>query len=894
MIKTSAMFSAHTIHVLHVVLRDTLIFLVVLFLALFSWLSYGIHTDHFKVGQYEIDGLYIKLDKKLTLRADKIILPETKTKPSFENIDQTFDKIKYLFTYFDYIELDEIDFKNNKLKFLFVDNILYITSDDYEIAGNIEREGKKLIADISLLYIKKEKINIVGKLKYFLNKDRLETEGEFEAYHIKGNFAAFKDDNTVSFAVKSDTFSDLKTVTGKLPIKEIVKSWIADKITAKEYKLNSLVGKANIVDNALKIDFNALRGDATLRDTRIHFKDELDPVIAKEVRLTYKKRTLYFDIEKPVYKNRDLSGSRVSISNMKKGKIALLHLDLHAKSEIDEVVQEILRSYHLTIPVTQKGNKVLADINLTIPLKKKFKSPEEKAKHKIKALVDVQLSKGDVFIENVLKLPVLGGRVHFDHGIVALKDVHVKEKWYEGIVNGKVYPKKKKAVLKLKVKHFHLGDTKDTYFDLKNKELVLKIDYKKHIIEIPTLNIKMVRSDKDFTIHLLDLKRIKPYLKKMDIQIDGGTLDITTKDFKTYTYAGTLKRNSCFFYDRNNVCHTRVPCKGKVSKKEFIFKAFNDRLYIDIVKAIMRVHDLNIDLKAFFDSREKNMRSNSSAGKKKTIRITGKKSKLRYEDYTLVTDRYTINITPKGNINAVGNLGKDKVRLVKKGKNITIEALRIKDRLLHPLINFNGLHDGRYTFKAYGDPDKLMHGEVMIEGGVMRDFKAYNNTLAFINTLPALATLHNPGFSKKGFMIKKGVAKYRKIKNRIIFDMIHIEGTSASIVGKGEIDLKKKTINMNLAIQTAREFGKVVGSIPVLGYILMGEDKSMTVGLKITGPLSKPVVKTSATKELLKLPLDLIKRTLQSPAHITNQPAKPKKKPLPNIKKPGLFNKVSP
>ena len=103
---------------------------------------------------------------------------------------------------------------------------------------------------------------------------------------------------------------------------------------------------------------------------------------------------------------------------------------------------------------------------------------------------------------------------------------------------------------------------------------------------------------------------------------------------------------------------------------------------------------------------------------------------------------------------------------------------------------------------------------------------------------------------------------------------------------------------MTLAIQTAREFGKVIGNIPLLGYILMGEDKSMTVGLKISGSLSKPVVKTSATKEILKLPLDLIKRTLQSPAHILNKEAKPKKKsvmekPLLNLKKPE-FNSIAP
>ncbi len=176
----------------------------------------------------------------------------------------------------------------------------------------------------------------------------------------------------------------------------------------------------------------------------------------------------------------------------------------------------------------------------------------------------------------------------------------------------------------------------------------------------------------------------------------------------------------------------------------------------------------------------------------------------------------------------------------------------------------------------------------------MRDFKAYNNTLAFINTLPALATLNKPGYSTKGFTIKNGIAKFRKIGERIIFDMIRIEGVSANIVGKGEIDLKKNTINMNMAIQTARELGKVVGSIPLLGYIIMGEDKSMTVGLKITGSLSQPKVQTSASNELLKLPLDIIKRTLQSPAHIINKTPKPEKKPFIEIKKPEVFNRIAP
>jgi len=51
----------------------------------------------------------------------------------------------------------------------------------------------------------------------------------------------------------------------------------------------------------------------------------------------------------------------------------------------------------------------------------------------------------------------------------------------------------------------------------------------------------------------------------------------------------------------------------------------------------------------------------------------------------------------------------------------------------------------------------------------------------------------------------------------------------------------------------------------LVGYILMGEDKSLTVGLSITGSLDKPVVKTTTAQDIVSLPLQILKRTLESP-----------------------------
>ena len=47
---------------------------------------------------------------------------------------------------------------------------------------------------------------------------------------------------------------------------------------------------------------------------------------------------------------------------------------------------------------------------------------------------------------------------------------------------------------------------------------------------------------------------------------------------------------------------------------------------------------------------------------------------------------------------------------------VITEALRIQDKALHPLINFDGLSEGRYSLKLAGDPDGTMEGKIIIEG----------------------------------------------------------------------------------------------------------------------------------------------------------------------------------
>ena len=830
------------------------------------WLKIGIEIDTVKLSKYHVGGLYIKLDKKLTLKANTLTIPTSKAKPSFNNIPETLENIKYVLTFFDLIELKKIVFENNTLSVMFHRDYLKVTSKDYEIIGTVHREGKMLQANIPLLYLKDHNVTLGGKFSYDLHEDVLITQGRFLYNDVKGKFAATKERDEIEFAVKSETFTDLRSIINKFNMTDGVKSWIVDKVEAKEYKLHALSGKGSIDNGNFDLDVASLKGEILFRGVKIHFKENVKPVIANSFLLNYENGGLYFKLNKPRYRGRDLNGSKVAIVNLTDDNTTL-QLDLKLDTPFDETIQDLLKAYNLTIPVLQKDGKVNATFYADIGLKKDYTY----------FITDVNFTKGDISIGKV-QLPIVKGNLHYENGFIALNDIALKNEFYEGTINGKIDLENTKADLVFDAKRVQLGAENETFFFLENEKLPFVLTYKKDIyVGISKLAMRLHSTTKETKLTLKDLSKIKKYLSDSIPIEQGGNIEITTKDFKTYTFKGIMKRQTCFLYEASDICKTRVAFSGVITEDDVKFYAFDKRLSYSKKKSRIVLKNLNIDLKKFLDENDKDKKkkatkkkSKSSKGKK--LLIIGKNSHLRYDEYRLITDSYDVEVKPNGDINAIGSAAGDIIKFTKKKDVLSMKALRIKDKVLHPLINFKGLQEGRYSLTKKGNPEKVMKGQIIVEGGVMKGFKAYNNILAFVNTLPALAVLHKPGYSEKGFTIEEGVAEYRMInRTKVIFDSIYIKGTSATIVGKGELDLEKKTIKMDLAIQVAREFGKVIGNIPLVGYILMGEDKSVTVGLKVSGSLDSPKVETTATADILSLPLDIIKRTLQTPQHIINQ-----------------------
>ena len=160
------------------------------------------------------------------------------------------------------------------------------------------------------------------------------------------------------------------------------------------------------------------------------------------------------------------------------------------------------------------------------------------------------------------------------------------------------------------------------------------------------------------------------------------------------------------------------------------------------------------------------------------------------------------------------------------------------------------------------------------EFSVIFDFKdtnlgklaALNNVMAFLNTVPALATFSLPKYDQKGLPIDSAVAGI-KVKDKVA-TLESLEILSPELQGKGSgvIDFDQKSINMDILLKT--QAGKNVGKIPVVGYVLAGDSEEASLSIKITGGFDDPEVENSLIEDIIVYPVELLHRTFKLPFHL--------------------------
>lgn len=212
--------------------------------------------------------------------------------------------------------------------------------------------------------------------------------------------------------------------------------------------------------------------------------------------------------------------------------------------------------------------------------------------------------------------------------------------------------------------------------------------------------------------------------------------------------------------------------------------------------------------------------------------------------------------------------------------NIFVEAKDMDDVFLNALLSKNLIKGGNVYLKANGKEGKIS-GSATLDNTKIVDLAILNNLLIFINTSPALINpflaipsvvgmATNEGFTLNGYQVTKGTVDFVYDFNQKFLNMhkIQTQGNGIDFDGFTTINFNNSHIDGKLKMVFFKDYSKIVGAIPVLNYILLGDEKRVDTEVILQGTLDKPEYKTKLAKEGVSAPVNVIKRIIQSPVKI--------------------------
>lgn len=184
------------------------------------------------------------------------------------------------------------------------------------------------------------------------------------------------------------------------------------------------------------------------------------------------------------------------------------------------------------------------------------------------------------------------------------------------------------------------------------------------------------------------------------------------------------------------------------------------------------------------------------------------------------------------------------------------------ETFMQHLFSLADMIGGKFSFQAHGDADAF-DGLMRVENTVLKEYKVLNNVLAFINTVPSLATFSLPNYHSRGLPVKEGYAHFLYDKGIVKVDNFTLDSPEMKILGEGRADINTQTLKGTMTLKT--DLGSTLGKVPMVGYILFGEDGSIATTLTLSGKLDDPKVETAIAQEIATAPFNILKRTVIYP-----------------------------
>lgn len=342
-------------------------------------------------------------------------------------------------------------------------------------------------------------------------------------------------------------------------------------------------------------------------------------------------------------------------------------------------------------------------------------------------------------------------------------------------------------------------------------------------------------------------------LDKNDIFIDGefGKIDLPfSKDGKkleTFNVKGSIKDNLIALKSKDGTIDLKIENESNISIK---------------IKNIDMLYNTNEESKSKYNN----------------LSIEAKNSKIIINDkYEAYANSFILKDDKNGSKFSLKNgLGNIYYRKANDGA-IVLDATKIDSDFINKFFKKEIAKSGFITLNSSGKID-FISGKVEIDGMRIIDLAILNNLITLVNTTPALINpllavpaifgmVTNGGFNLNGYTVSSGYVDftYDFEKQYLNLLKIHTVGNSVDFDGYGSIDFEKDSINSSLELIFMKDYSKIVGSIPGLSYIFLGDDKRVSTTVNITGNLENPKIESNVAKDSAIAPLNILKRIITSP-----------------------------
>jgi len=844
-------------------------FFIILILSLLLLLKYGIKINDFEFYGVKLEQLYIKLDKKLIVRAKQIKLPSFKKdvaqKASDKQLLNLSQGVDYLETFFQEISLESVQIGDDfKIKILFLDDIFFVDSPYLNIDIKFQKEQQDGIDRfiVKNLSLKDFNVSISGEGSANFDKDDYKFDGNFTSHELNGKLSFALKDTLLTYKaydVNAGSIKDfIAELDSRIHLNSEVKNWIYGYIVADDYHLNEINGKADLKKNDLFL--NELNATANAKNLLVKFDKGLPAVNVAEANITLNNSKLKFDLTAPVYKGKKLDGSNVAINNIFDEKSANLELFIKTNSIYDEAINEILRAYKINVPVRQLSGKMDASLKILIKLdEKSLENFDEKS----------VIANGDFKISDAV-LDIAGSKFNAKNALVKLVNTSALNidasgfglDFFRANAKADINLQKSTGEIKGVIESFDLKEKSDEILAFKNEPFSALLDFSKPSettlsIEPFGLNLSFGDESVIATKNSEFIMQNSPLLKQNGV-LGFEDVSIKSKDFTNLEILAKRLKFDMPFLDKNGSKYENDDFLISVSKAGVKVQSASKKLSLNIAEKGIEAKSNDLNLLVLDDNNTKEQST--------PLELFAKNGDIILQDLNKTLPFTSFSAEKKGKSVSLNGLAKQgRVGYFSDEKSINLDATDISGEFINGLLGTKSFEGGKFRLKMLGENSKNFKAEVRFFGTYLKDYIFYQRLLSFLNSVPSLLSFKTPDFNDKGFTVKNGKILLTRKGDLIEFLAIEMIGTSADIGGRGTIDLKSKKINIDLELKILKDASGIIDKIPLINQIILGKDRSLSTVIAIRGTTEKPEYSTQILQDALLSPLKIIRNVLQAP-----------------------------